>query len=646
MFQHVQPVPCRARFASAIAMAAVLAAALIATPAAVHAVICIVPDAGGTAQLPPQCFTGYLSPQQVHMIVNGLPPGTTIIADFTHRDFGITNSGPGGGLGGEFEQFNSSAGINLQGTGALAGFNRFVSMQLACETHIGPRTLGAPVQSFPTDFFRMLGQLPPGDPDFDLLRITAGTAFGMPSPGHTTLTRRSDGSWNVDSFFDITYRIDFVGRPGGALSGMSGSTTGTVRMQAGEPVSPGFCRCKGDSNLDGVVDLLDVDWFVDEVLKVEDADLCADMNNSLNVDGGDIRSFLASVFNGGSCPALDAWETPDTSGSPTTPSFYAFGGAPGQPAIPAGFFGPGSDSFIGNVFFDSQPIDPNNLGPTDTIVRRPPMPPVIPGGMPVVVPIEMVQLSLVSANPITVTYSNPPQTQQWHVNVLISDTPAPGTMSASATGPNGGLFTASVGVRPVFVFTNVEDLNALDAGLITPDEVRIRVMDTGDPGSPINPLQLQFGDGPTSSDWASQICGQPVEDGLFTFHNPGFPFVPGIRAPFDPCQAFKPGPMKHVKPGEAHYIKPANKNPGGVPVPRCGYHFIGSKVFCRSGKIGKCPPAPPVLCGRRCPPLPCPTFGIRVVPIGCKNAAGTFNRGFCVQFYRLRPPPLDCAICP
>lgn len=642
MLQQIQSVPCRTRFASALGMVAILAAALIATPAAVHAVICIVPDAGGTAQLPPQCSTGYLSPQQVHMIVNGLPPGTTIIADFTHRDFGITNSGPGGGLGGEFEQFNSFAGINLQGTGALAGFNRFVGMQLACETHIGPRTLGAPVQSFPTDFFMMQGQLPPGDPDFDLLRITAGTAFGMPSPGHTTLTRLPGGGWTIDSFFDITYRIDFVGAPGGALAGMSGSTTGTIRMQAGEPTTPGFCRCKGDFNLDAVVDLLDVDSFVDEVLKVEDADLCADMNNSLNVDGQDIRSFLAAIFNGGNCPALDAWETPDSTGDPTSSSFYTFGGT-GQPPIPSGFFNPGSLPFNGTVLFDSQPIDPINLGPTDTIVKRPGLPG--PPGPGLVVPIEMLELNLVSAAPITVNYGA--FTEQWHVNVGISDTPAPGgNMLVQQTGPNGGTFSAVVNVRPVFVFTNAQDLQQLDAGLITPDEVRIRVMDTGDPGSPLNPLQLQFGDGPTSSDWASQVCGQPLEDGLFMFHNPGFPFVPGINAPFNCFNAFKPGPMKHVKPGEAHYVKPPNKTPGGGPVPRCGYQFIGSKVFCRSGKVGKCPPAPPVLCGRRCPPLPCPNFGIRIVRIGCKAPSGLFNRGFCVQFYRLRPPPFDCAVCP
>jgi hypothetical protein len=75
-----------------------------------------------------------------------------------------------------------------------------------CETHVAPRVIGKHMQSFDTDMYALQTQIT-GDPDFDLLRITAGTGFGMPSPGHTTLTRRASGDWNVDSFFDITYRV-------------------------------------------------------------------------------------------------------------------------------------------------------------------------------------------------------------------------------------------------------------------------------------------------------------------------------------------------------------------------------------------------------------------------------------------------------
>jgi hypothetical protein len=96
------------------------------------------------------------------------------------------------------------------------------------------------VQSFDTDMFRLFGQIT-GDPDFDLLRIVGGTDFGLPSPGHTTLTQLPGGQWAVDSFFDITYRIDYVGAPGGPFAGMSGSTTGTIRMGTG----PGTQGCVG-----------------------------------------------------------------------------------------------------------------------------------------------------------------------------------------------------------------------------------------------------------------------------------------------------------------------------------------------------------------------------------------------------------------
>ena len=214
---------------------------------------CTVPDnGGGTVTLPP-AGCNYLSPQDVHDIINGLPAGTTIQFGAIHRDFickaqqgpgsvcdftppPITCDAPGGSLGGREECSDSSMSMSLHGTGVLAGWDRTLQIPVSFETHVGPRTPGAPVQSFATDMFKLQGQLAAGDPDFDLLRITAGTGFGMPSPGHTTLTQLPGSTFAVDSFFDITYRIDFVGHAGGHIGGMSGSTTATIRMQTGSGV--------------------------------------------------------------------------------------------------------------------------------------------------------------------------------------------------------------------------------------------------------------------------------------------------------------------------------------------------------------------------------------------------------------------------
>ena len=97
---------------------------------------------------------------------------------------------PGGTLGGEKECSDSTLSLNLQGTGTLAGWNRTVQLPVSFETHVGPRTPGQPVQQFATDMFHLEGELPPGDPDFDVLTITGGTNHGMPSPGLTKLTQQ------------------------------------------------------------------------------------------------------------------------------------------------------------------------------------------------------------------------------------------------------------------------------------------------------------------------------------------------------------------------------------------------------------------------------------------------------------------------
>jgi len=239
----------------------ILLAALAATAVTyVHAQRCVARDDGtGTVSLPPEGCP-YIGVAEFHMIVDGLPPGTTIEVDPIHRQFVCTGGTPGhcgtpgGALGGETESFDSTLFLRMRGTGDLDGFEREVAIPISCVTHTAPRTPGDAVQTFQTDMFQLQGVLPPGDPDFQNLQVVGGTNFGLPSPGQTTLTRLPDGNFNVDSFFDIAYQIDFQGAPGGVLAGLSGSTMGTVRMGAGEPILEDQL-CVVDDNGSGTVNL-------------------------------------------------------------------------------------------------------------------------------------------------------------------------------------------------------------------------------------------------------------------------------------------------------------------------------------------------------------------------------------------------------
>ena len=113
--------------------------------------------------MPPNCTEGYVSPEEAHMIVDGLPPGTEIEIDASHSRFETQLNVPGGSLGGELEQFLSQVELKMTGTGDLAGFSRTITLLANCETHIGPRTPGDAVQDFDTDMFALQGDLF-GDP--------------------------------------------------------------------------------------------------------------------------------------------------------------------------------------------------------------------------------------------------------------------------------------------------------------------------------------------------------------------------------------------------------------------------------------------------------------------------------------------------
>jgi hypothetical protein len=182
---------------------------------------CTLPDNGhGTVDLPPNCSVGYLGAGQIR---DGLPAGSPVNVAARLVGFVVTNQGAGGSLGGEFQQWNASLELTMSGTGVYSAYNRFLVLPVSGETHSAPRVPFTPVQSFDMNVHTLQGQIT-SDPDFDLLRVTAGYGFGMPSPGHTTLTQVGT-QWAIDSFFDITFRIDFIGNLTGPFAGRSGSTT-------------------------------------------------------------------------------------------------------------------------------------------------------------------------------------------------------------------------------------------------------------------------------------------------------------------------------------------------------------------------------------------------------------------------------------
>lgn len=215
----------------------------------------LLPDNGsGTVSMP---IAAAYDENDLMFIIDGLPPGSniqitsTIVAPVVgYEEAGGNLGGTRAGYGGNLFQWS------MQGTGIFSGYSRnltfppmpgsilsftptpstlFDATGAPMEIHTAPRTLGGPVQIFNTTLFRGFSQLI-GDPDFDLLRVTMGNDFGLPSPGQTTFTSVGGGNWNVESYFDITYRIDFIGSPGGPFAGRSGSTTGTARFSLGDPV--------------------------------------------------------------------------------------------------------------------------------------------------------------------------------------------------------------------------------------------------------------------------------------------------------------------------------------------------------------------------------------------------------------------------
>lgn len=149
-------------------------------------------------------------------------------------------------------------------------------------------------------------------------------------------------------------------------------------------------------------------------------------------------------------PGHDLWVTPPGG------AVENFGGE--APPLPSDFFGPGSDPFFGEVIFVGEPIGTfmgQPTGPADTIVERPATA-ILPGeGSSDSIPIQLVELSLVSTQPITVTFNGGQDPEQWDVQVQLGAPPSNGTMTINQVTPIGGVYDAAINVCPLFTFTEV-----------------------------------------------------------------------------------------------------------------------------------------------------------------------------------------------
>ena len=164
-------------------------------------------------------------------IVDGLPLGTTIQITGWFGNFTSVVETFGGGLGGTTSDWQGQFLLNMTGTGTLLGFNRSIILPLTGieRMEFAARMFGGTPQTGAARVFYMQGQVV-GDPDFDLLRLTAGDGFGLPSPG-TFQAVLAAGNYSISGYFDLWHRIDFVGSPSGAVAGMSGSTTRQRRFE-------------------------------------------------------------------------------------------------------------------------------------------------------------------------------------------------------------------------------------------------------------------------------------------------------------------------------------------------------------------------------------------------------------------------------
>lgn len=157
-------------------------------------------------------------------------------------------------------------------------------------------------------------------------------------------------------------------------------------------------------------------------------------------------------------PGIDVWFTPE--GTTTT----------GPIGLPGDFFDPGSNSLnvdISLVGYPLPDLGEVSLQGADTVIERLQTAVLSECGASDTIAIRIMALSLVSVDPITVTYGGGRASELWDVQVCLSDTSQrDGWMEIQADCEAGGDYSSDLHVRPKFVFTRRTDsaVRVLDDG--------------------------------------------------------------------------------------------------------------------------------------------------------------------------------------
>jgi len=327
--------------------------------------------------------------------------------------------------------------------------------------------------------------------------------------------------------------------------------------------------------------------------------------------------------------------------TPTSPGSSITFGSPDIPQIPAGFFGTAS-GFAGTIDLNGVHLAPpgsqffTHSGMTDTVVTRSGKVECPAGvGMPCnPVDIEIKDISVTAPAPIVVNGV------EWLPAMGLSATSqGTGTLQADLLCANGGTYSASLPVLPMFAFARKSHVAELNAGTRLPENVEVRILDFGSEPA-FDPVMMDLG---TDVAW-SRTC---TPDGGFCGNDPPVaadtpPFYPG----HDGCALFTPtdeatatgepeivcagGGCHGVEAEHAHCVCRVQPPPMG----RCAYTRLGTIEVTPPPECGKCTAPATSKLALTCktadadacdPGHPCPPFVIAI--FRCVPA------GKCIAFY-------------